>query len=665
MPRQAKKKQNLTRTVKMQGPQLRALQFDRATIDNDARTVEMSFSSETREVVRWFGIEVLGHGPDEVRLQRINASGPLLMDHNTRDQVGVVEKAWIDEESRKGRALVRLGKSARAREIWDDIVDGIRPNVSLSYDVHRFILEEEGKNGQPDVLRAVDWEPLEISIVSVPADISVGVGRGLEYSEARDVPVTVNQSTEKRSQTMKRCHACGHEHESDTCPRCHGRGLEPQQPAAPTVNLEQERANERQRITNIQAVARAFGDRIDGMDELSRQFIDNGRGVEAFQSAVLEKMRSNVKAPNLPEPPDVQLNEREDRDYSVRNAILMALGERNDGIEMDIHREIEKKLGRSSDGIFVPLSLRSRGARAATAADTLTAAAGGAAVDTALMPLIEILRNKMMTRALGARVLSGLQGNLSFPKQIASAALSWMAENSGTNVSESDLSNFLGQVAMSPKSAQATTSVSRQLLTQASEDVEQLIRDDLAAINALGLDLAAINGSGADNQPRGILNTTGIGDVAGGDNGAAPTWDHIVGLETAVAVDNADIGNLAYLTNAKVRGTLKTTEKASGTAQFIWEKGTGGFGEMNGYRAAASNQVPSNLDKGTSTGVASAIIYGNWNDLMIGEWGVIEIIADPYTLKKQGLIELTSFMMADVAVRRAESFAAMKDALTG
>jgi len=664
----SKKADNLTRTVKMQGPQLRALNFDRATVDEDTRTIEISFSSETREVIRWFGVEVLGHRADEVRLERINTAGPLLMDHNTRDQIGVIEKAWLDEKTAKGRARVRFGKSARAQEIFQDVLDGIRANVSLSYDVHRYVLEEEGKNGQPDVLRAVDWEPLEVSIVSVPADIAVGLGRSLEYGQAREIPViepqTENPTDPHRSKTMKRCQMCGHEHDADVCTRCHGRGLDPQ-PVAPTVNPDQERARERRRITEIQSVARAFEGRATGLDELARQFVDNGQSVEAFQGAVLEKIRGGLKEPNLPEPPDVQVNEREDRDYSVRNAILMALGECNDGLEMDIHREIEKKIGRSSDGIFVPLSLRSRGARAATAADTLTAAAGGAAVDTALMPLIEILRNKMMTRALGARVLSGLQGNLSFPKQIASAALSWMAENSGTNVSESDLSNFLGQVAMSPKSAQATTSVSRQLLTQASEDVEQLIRDDLAAINALGLDLAAINGSGAGNQPRGILNTTGIGDVAGGANGAAPTWDHIVGLETAVAVDNADIGNLAYLTNAKVRGTLKTTEKATGTAQFIWEKGANGFGEMNGYRAAASNQVPSNLDKGTSIGVASAIIYGNWNDLMIGEWGVIEIIADPYTLKKQGLIELTSFMMADVAVRRAESFAAMKDALTG
>jgi len=658
----------LARTVKMQGPQLRVLNFDRQTLNEENRTIELSFSSETRDVVRWFGIEVLGHNPDEVRLKRINSAGPLLMDHNTRDQVGVIEKAWIDEKTRKGRALVRFGKSARAQEIWQDVLDEIRVNVSFAYDVFRFILEEEGKNGQPDVLRAVDWEPLEVSIVSVPADISVGLGRSMGYGDPREIEIyTAEPLPEERRTTMKRCAACGHEHDQDTCPRCQGRGMSPNPPPAPNapvVNAEQERATERKRINEIQAVGRAF-QTVAGVDELARQFVDNGASVEAFQAAVLDKMRA--KPASLPEPPNVQLSDREDQEYSVRNAILLALGERSGGIELEVHQTVEKKLGRSSSGVFIPLSLRGRAQRdpVATASSTLSAAAGGNLVDTSMMPLIEILRNKMMTRALGARVLSGLVGNLSFPKQVASAVLSWMAENSGTNVSESDLSAFLGAIAMGPKSAQATTAVTRQMLAQGSEDIEMLIRDDLAAVNALGLDYASIAGTGSNNQPRGILNTSGIGSVVGGTNGLAPGWSHIVDLETEVAVDNADAGTLAYLTNPKARGKLKQTEKANGTAQFIWEKGTGGFGELNGYRAAATNQVPSNLDKGSSSGVCSAIIYGNWTDLMIGEWGVLEIIADPFTLKKQGLIELTSFMMADVAVRRAQSFAAMKDALAG
>jgi hypothetical protein len=139
----------------------------------------------------------------------------------------------------------------------------------------------------------------------------------------------------------------------------------------------------------------------------------------------------------------------------------------------------------------------------------------------------------------------------------------------------------------------------------------------------------------------------------------------MIDLETEVATDNADVGSLAYLTNAKVRGKLKQTEKASDTAQFVWERGTeAGFGEVNGYRAAVSNQVPGDLDKGTSTGVCSAVIFGNWADLIIAMWGTIDILADPYTGSTSGTVRVVALQDADIGVRHAESFAAMQDALT-
>jgi HK97 family phage major capsid protein len=188
---------------------------------------------------------------------------------------------------------------------------------------------------------------------------------------------------------------------------------------------------------------------------------------------------------------------------------------------------------------------------------------------------------------------------------------------------------------------------------------------DLSTVLSLALDAAAIAGTGADNQPTGILNTDGIGDVACGDpDGAAPTWADIVALETEVAVDNADVGALAYLTNAKARGKLKTTEKAANTAQFVWENGIeAGFGLLNGYRAAASNQVPSNLTKGGGTAL-SAIIFGNWNDLVMGLWGTIDILVDPYSGSTSGTVRVVALQDADIGVRHAESFAAAQDVVT-
>lgn len=645
------------------GKLFRTFQVRAETLNEEARTVELSFSSET-PVPRWFGNEILDHGPKAMRLGRLKAGGPFLMDHDPYDHRGVIEAIAINDK--RGVATIRLSKSARGEELWQDIRDGIRPNISVGYFIHAMRLENE-KDGVK-TYRATDWEPYEISSVAMPADLSVGIGR----AEDKDFPHETQLETPTEENRTMKCTKCGRDLVEGVCPHCAEEerksaaalALRNVSVVAPGADVASAVTAERGRVTQIEALASRFP-QLTGIADLARDFRNNGRSADEFQTALLQRL--GQPAVTTAEPIGDLFSEREDKEYSVRNAILCALGERTAGIETDVHQHIEKKLGRGSAGIFIPLSLKSRGQRAAVAGavSSLASASGAGMIDTQVMPLIEILRNKMMTRALGARVLSGLVGNLSFPKQVASAVLYWMAENSGTDVTESDLSAFLGSIALGPKSAQATTAVTRQMLAQGSEDIEMLIRDDLAAVNALGLDYAAIAGTGSNNQPRGILNTTGIGSVVGGTDGLAAAWAHIVKLETEVAVDNADVGTMAYLTNAKVRGALKTTPKVSGgTESFIWEKGAGGFGELNGYRAAATNQVPGNLTKGGANGTCSAMIFGNFNDLMIGEWGVLEIIADPYTLKKQGLIELTSFMMADVAIRRAESFAAMKDILT-
>jgi HK97 family phage major capsid protein len=252
-------------------------------------------------------------------------------------------------------------------------------------------------------------------------------------------------------------------------------------------------------------------------------------------------------------------------------------------------------------------------------------------------------------------MLTGLVGNIAIPRQTGGATAYWVAESGAPTES----AQAFDQVTMSPKTVGAFSDISRKLLLQSSIDIESFVRRDLATVLGLAIDLAGINGSGASNQPTGVLNVSGIGSVAGGTNGLAPTFAHIVELETDVAVANADIGSLGYMTNAAVRGKLKTTEKASSTGQFVWEGG-----ELNGYRAKVSNQVPSNLTKGTSSGVCSAIIFGNWADLIIGMWGGLDLMVDPYTGSTAGTVRVVALQDVDVAVRHAESFSAMKDALT-
>jgi HK97 family phage major capsid protein len=154
----------------------------------------------------------------------------------------------------------------------------------------------------------------------------------------------------------------------------------------------------------------------------------------------------------------------------------------------------------------------------------------------------------------------------------------------------------------------------------------------------------------------------------GGTNGKAPAWSHLLGLESELATDNADVGGLAYLTNAKVRGKLKQTFINSTYGERpVWEQAPGdrpGWGSIAGYRAACTNQVPSTLNKGSSLGVCSAIIFGDWSSLMIGQWGSLDILVDRVTGGLKGTVRIIAFMDVDVAVKHAESFAAMQDALT-
>ena len=610
--------QSRSKTLQAGSKLFRAVALDRAAMDPEARTVTVAFSSETPYERVW-GREILDHSPQSVRLGRLAAGGPLLMDHDARDHVGVIESVEIGPD-RVGRAVVRFGRSARAEEVFRDVLDGIRRNVSVGYIIHRAVLIES--DGGIDTYRVTDWEPFEISLVAVPADPTVGVGRAAEASPVIEV------IEEKRAMSQL------NEQEIET------RGMEA----------------ERKRVADLIAIGEQF--KRYGADRLVSEAIRAGTSVEAFRAKLME----HIATQPMPTA-EIGLSDREARQYSLVR-LLNALANPEDrrareaaAFEFECSRAASDKLGRAPKGVFVPYDVLKRGLNVGTPT------AGGHLVATNLLAqdFIELLRNAMVLDSLGVRMLTGLVGNIAIPSQTGGATAYWVTEGAAPTESQ----QAFDQVAMSPKTVAAFTDLSRKLLLQASIDVEAFVRQDLATTLGLELERAAINGSGSGAEPRGVLNTTGIGDVAGGANGAAPTWAHIVELETDVAVANAAVGNLAYLSNAKVRGKLKQTEKATGTAQFVWEKGARpGEGEMNGYRAAMTNAVPSNLNKGTSTGVCSAILFGNWADLVIGLWGGLDVLVNPYILSGTGSVRVEVYQDADIALRHPESFSAMKDALT-
>lgn len=630
-------------------PLQRSVSIEKRSIDEESRTVEVAFSSET-PVARWFGDEILDHSSNSVRLDRIRDGGPLLVDHNPSDHIGTIEEVRLDGD-RVGRARVRFGKSARAEEIFQDVLDGIRSKISFMYKVYQATVEERGEDGEAVSYRVTDWEPYEISFVSMPADNSVGVGRSADPEGKADLIIEEDPPTD---QPVKR--------EVVTMPE--------EVKTEDQVDIDAVRQQAAQDQNKRMSEVLAAGDEYEkhGGVKIAREVLRDGGDLEMFNKRMLESMGKSD--PTRAESPDLGMTDKEVKRFSLVRAINAMANPDNSRFrkaaeyEFEVSSAAAEKLGKESRGLIIPADVLRANLNGEMSQRDLvvgTTTAGGHTVATDLLAgsFIDLLRNRAVMMQL-ATILGDLNGNIAIPRQTGGATAYWVAESGDTTESQ----QAFDQVTLSPKTVGAHTEISRKLLLQSSLDVEAFVRRDLATTLALAIDLAAINGSGSSNQPTGILNQSGIGDVAGGANGLAPTWNHIVDLETEVAIDNADIGSMAYLTNAKVRGKLKKTFVDSGSnAERVWDTRSP-TAPLNGYQSLVTNQVPSTLDKGSSTGVCSAIIFGNFADLIIGMWGGLDVVVNPYSKDVQGTVRITALQDIDIAVRHPQSFAAMQDALT-
>jgi HK97 family phage major capsid protein len=293
----------------------------------------------------------------------------------------------------------------------------------------------------------------------------------------------------------------------------------------------------------------------------------------------------------------------------------------------------------------------------------MTSGAGGVGlipVESRPDQYVDILRASLVIRRLGATVLTGLTSNVDIPRLTTSATTGWVAENAA--LTASDLAH--DKVSVSPHHAGGIVEFSRNLLLQSSPDVEMLCRRDLAAVLARAIDTAAIQGGGA-NQPVGILATPSIPEVIGaGGNGLAPTYANYLAVIGKVSDANALQGSLGFLTNGKVvsksRQVLKSTADTS--SNFIMTTPN----DLLGYPLAQSNLVPSTLTKGTSGAVCSALIFGDWADLILGFWSELDILVNPYesTAYSKGNVQVRAMATCDVQLRHKASFAVQMDLIT-
>lgn len=608
---------------RFQLPQLtRAMTTDEAIkVDSESRTVEFPFSSEMA-VERWFGDEVLSHKSGAADLTRLNDGAPLLFNHNMDEIIGVVEKAYMGDDKR-GYATVRFAKTARAEEVMSMVDDGILRNVSFGYRISEMV--ESIKDGK-STYTATRWEPFEVSLVTVPADHTVGIGRA-EADDKRDV--TVHRIQEESAQPAEITI------EEPTM-------TEQAAPVDVQVVATQAAEAERSRIAAIEALGQRFN-----ASDLSRKLISEGVNIDAARAAFLEEIKVDQK-PLTGKEADVGLTDKEVRQFSVLRA-LNALANPSDkqaweaaAFEREVSEASAKAAGKSARGIFVPGEVL----RAKRDLTVGTATAGGNLVATELLAssFIDLLRNSSVVVRAGATVMNGLVGNVAIPKQTGAATAYWVAESGAPTESQ----QTIGQVAMNPKTVGAFTDFSRRLILQSSLDVENMVRRDLAQVIALAIDSAALYGTAADNQPRGLKNQTGINtrDFAATN----PTFAELVGMESEVAADNADVGNMRYLLNPAQRGSFKTTAKfGSGTEATIWEPGN----TVNGYATEVSNQI-----------TAGDVFFGNFADLMIGFWSGLDLTVDPYAGATSGTVRVIALQDTDIAVRNAVSFCYGNAAIT-
>lgn len=683
------------------------------------RTYAISVSSELPVERVMFGrqsVEILSHDPAAVDMTRANGM-PLLLEHDTSKQIGVVERFTV--ANGRTEAIVRFSRSAVGADIERDVADGIRRNVSIGYRINE--MEFEGVDGRgADIYRATNWMPYEVSIVSVPADYTVGVGRaaGDEYTatvkgkeddttteaaatdaadaagnqaeapegttadvseDATEMEGTASEAAEAAAGVAAAVAAvvevadAAAETETTTeaaaDPDAAAESTEtPAQMAADAAAGENEddemkreagtaantAASQKQAATGTgdsapdgkrAAAGKAAADIVRlasqyGQAERAADFLQRGLTVDQVAQELLALTRTN---PNSFLKVNETMQNVDMKRYSFARALLVAAGDEKGGYEQEVHDALRSALaekGIQARGFLMPTA----GLRAMTATG---ASKGSELVATELGDLIEAIYDKTVSGRLGVQMLDGLQGNLEFPREVPGLQAHWKGENPGVDVDASELA--FGQMTMSPKTLIATTSFSRQLLVQASTSVEALVRNRLALEHALKIDQAVFQGVGG-LQPVGIYNHDDVGVHA--VNGT-PNHADITKMVGAMLAANTLVDGVKVVMTPEVASVLADTlEAGAAGAGFIW-KGPLTNGTVSGYEAVATNLVGKNYGADADE---HGFIVGDFSNVIIGNWGTIEIIADPYTKAKQGLIQFTSNQFVDIGIRHGAGF---------
>jgi len=600
-------------------PQVRFMQMQSAPgIDAATRMVTFPFSSEL-PVTRFYGNEILNHDADSADMTRLNNGAPLLFNHEMNDVLGKVERAWINAADRRGYATVRFAKTARADEVLGMVQDTILPNVSFMYRVLDAI--DNPKTGE---IRVTKFEPLEISIVTVPADQTVGIGRDFanEETEVQMTRTQVDAAPRGATSTAHTAKGAIMSKATET------------ETAAPVVTEPELKAQspiayETARKAAITNLVRA--NRLD--ERIGNTWISQGASMEQVSKDILEILEERAKT--TPQSAAyLGMEKKEIRRYSMWRALnAVTSGDWTDAqLELEASRAVSARTGRANSrtGFFVPLDVQQRDMTVGTDS------AGGYLRATNNISFIELLRNRMVAFQMGATRLSGLVGNVTIPKQTAGATAYWLSTEA-TAITEGN--QTFGQLALTPRTVGAYTEISRLLQLQSSPDAEALIMSDLAKQVAIAADLAVLAGTGTE-QPTGIVGTASIGTVTGTSIALAG----ILEFQSDVAGNNALAASCGYLTTPVVASLLMARQRFSSTDTPLWE-GNMLDGKVLGFKAMTSKQCPT-----------GDIIFGDFSQVVVGEWGVLELAVNPAANFPAGITGIRAMYTMDVGVRYAGAF---------
>ena len=579
--------------------------------ENEDRTIPVVFSTE-HEYRNWFGREILSHDPGACDMERMgNKTAPVMLNHNRSEQIGVVEGASVVD--RQGKATLRFSRSTLGEEIYRDILEGIRSQVSAGYKIRKWEVDKTDPNDP--LYTILEWTPFEISVVTLNADPKAIVQRAGYFYPVDD--------------------------ESDRLPA-----------GEPTKREDKEMAEPK--VTAAVPTAQSFEIYERGKAEeeqnLAMEIINKGGNLEDFEKELKAKrdLLSKEKAPD----PVAEREERDANRFRVSDLIFQML---NPGAERgqqalieakDLTSDAEKKgfVRYGANSVILPFS-RLDGmddSKHKLAQRDLTSldASGGHLIGDDVRGDIFVwaLRNKMVLGDM-VTMLTGLRGDVSIPAETTEPTAAWVAENAAPTESNP----VIGQIPLTPHHARGFVEISNTLISQSSVDVEMVIRESLVKAIALIVDKAILTGTGSSNQPSGIDSIASLSTTSYSTSIANATLGDIIAVETALDTANAPDMNRAWICAPNVRAKYRTVPIGTGGVPSWY------MGMLLDSPAHVTNQAP-----------AGEAYYASWKECFCALWDAISVQVNPFSLDTQGLTRVVASQFVDVGFAHGGSFAKLE-----